>query len=102
MNENSNSTTITRAIRVMKALKGHSLNGLSNKELAKALGESPANITRALGVLASEGMVQRLESGRYAPGMQLLFIAQSFSNEMAAGQARIAELNQRVLAGSHN
>lgn len=102
MNENSNSTTITRAIRVMKALKGHSLNGLSNKELAAALGDSPANITRALGVLASEGMVQRLKSGRYAPGMQLLYIAQAFSNEMAAGQARIAELNQRVLAGSHN
>lgn len=102
MNKNSNSTTITRAIRVMKALKGHSLNGLSNKELAAALDESPANITRALGVLASEGMVLRLESGRYAPGMQLLYIAQAFSNEMAAGQARIAELNQRVLAGSHN
>ncbi|EDT7384966.1 IclR family transcriptional regulator [Salmonella enterica] len=47
-------------------------------------------------------MAQRLESGRYAPGMQLLYIAQAFSNEMAAGQARIAELNQRVLAGSNN
>ncbi|EDJ8984712.1 IclR family transcriptional regulator [Salmonella enterica subsp. diarizonae] len=102
MNEKSNSITITRAIRVMKALKGHSLNGLSNKELAKALGESPANITRTLSTLASEGMAQRLESGRYAPGMQLLYIAQAFSNEMAAGQARIAELNQRVLAGSNN
>ncbi|EMD4715312.1 IclR family transcriptional regulator, partial [Salmonella enterica] len=52
--------------------------------------------------LIEEGMAQRLESGRYAPGMQLLYIAQAFSNEMAAGQARIAELNQRVLAGSNN
>ncbi|ASD84969.1 helix-turn-helix domain-containing protein [Salmonella enterica] len=102
MSGNSNSTTAKRAIRVMKALKGHSLNGLSNKELAKALSESPANITRALNELVSEGMAQRLESGRYAPGMQLLYIAQAFSNEMAAGQARIAELNQRVLAGSNN
>ncbi|ECG5643213.1 IclR family transcriptional regulator [Salmonella enterica subsp. enterica serovar Poona] len=102
MNEKSNSITVTRAIRVMKALKGHSLNGLSNKELAKALGEPPANITRALSTLVSEGMAQRLESGRYAPGMQLLFIAQAFSNEMAVAQARIAELNQRVIAGSHN
>lgn len=86
----------------MKALKGKSLHGLSNKELAKALGESEANISRAMGALIEEGMAQRLESGRYAPGMQLLYIAQAFSNEMAAGQARIAELNQRVLAGSHN
>lgn len=86
----------------MKALKGKSLHGLSNRELAKALGESDANITRTMGVLIAEGMVQRLETGRYVPGMQLLYIAQAFSNEMAAGQARIAELNQRVLAGSHN
>lgn len=46
--------------------------------------------------------MQRLPTGRYAPGMHLLYIAQSFSNEMASGQARIAELNQRVMAGSIN
>ncbi|EAO8388466.1 helix-turn-helix domain-containing protein [Salmonella enterica subsp. enterica serovar Thompson] len=94
--------SLRRGLRIMKALKGKSLHGLSNRELAKALGESDANITRAMGVLIAEGMVQRLETGRYVPGMQLLYIAQAFSNEMAAGQARIAELNQRVLAGSHN
>ncbi|EDO2134352.1 helix-turn-helix domain-containing protein [Salmonella enterica] len=101
MSENVN-TSLRRGLRILKALKGKSLPGLSNKELAKALGESEANISRAMGALIEEGMAQRLESGRYAPGMQLLYIAQAFSNEMAAGQARIAELNQRVLAGSNN
>ncbi|EJO9071458.1 helix-turn-helix domain-containing protein [Salmonella enterica] len=101
MSENVN-TSLRRGLRILKALKGKSLRGLSNKELAKALGESEANISRAMGALIEEGMAQRLESGRYAPGMQLLYIAQAFSNEMAAGQARIAELNQRVLAGSNN
>ncbi|EBX1374679.1 IclR family transcriptional regulator [Salmonella enterica subsp. enterica serovar Newport] len=101
MSENSN-PSLRRGLRILKALKGKSLHGLSNKELAKALGESPVNITRSIEVLIAEGMVQRLETGRYAPGMQLLFIAQAFSNEMAIAQTRIAELNQRVLAGSHN
>ncbi|EHK6449999.1 helix-turn-helix domain-containing protein [Salmonella enterica] len=101
MSENTN-PSLRRGLRILKALKGKSLHGLSNKELAKALGESPVNITRSIEVLIAEGMVQRLETGRYAPGMQLLFIAQAFSNEMAIAQARIAELNQRVLAGSHN
>ncbi|EBX7641423.1 helix-turn-helix domain-containing protein [Salmonella enterica subsp. enterica serovar Newport] len=101
MSENTN-PVLRRGLRILKALKGRSLNGLSNRELAKALGESEANISRAMGVLVDEGMAQRLESGRYAPGMQLLYIAQAFSNEMAAGQARIAELNQRVLTGSKN
>ncbi|EAO1992694.1 IclR family transcriptional regulator [Salmonella enterica] len=101
MSENTN-PSLRRGLRILKALKGKSLHGLSNKELAKALGESPVNITRSIEVLIAEGMVQRLETGRYAPGMQLLFIAQAFSNEMAIAQTRIAELNQRVLAGSHN
>lgn len=101
MSENSN-PSLRRGLRILKALKGKSLHGLSNKELAKALGESPVNITRSIEVLIAEGMVQRLETGRYTPGMQLLFIAQAFSNEMAIAQTRIAELNQRVLAGSHN
>lgn len=101
MSENI-SPALRRGLRILKALKGKSLHGLSNGELAKALGESPANITRSMEVLVNEGMVQRLDTGRYAPGMQLLHIAQAFSNEMAAGQARIAELNQRVLAGSNN
>ncbi|EDW2059114.1 helix-turn-helix domain-containing protein [Salmonella enterica subsp. enterica serovar Oslo] len=101
MSENIN-TSLRRGLRILKALKGKSLLGLSNKELAKALGESEVNISRAMNALIEEGLAQRLESGRYAPGMQLLYIAQAFSNEMATAQARIAELNQRVLAGSHN
>ncbi|EAP7475921.1 IclR family transcriptional regulator [Salmonella enterica] len=98
----SANSRLRRGLRILKALKGKSLYGLSNRELAKALGESEVNVTRAMDDLIAEGMVQRLETGRYAPGMQLLFIAQAFSNEMAVGQARIAELNQRVIAGSHN
>lgn len=96
------SSSIKRALRVMKALKGHSLSGVFNGELAEALHESPANISRTLNTLVEEGMAQRLESGRYAPGMQLLQIAQSFASEMAATQTRIAEMNQRVLSGSRN
>lgn len=98
----STCTPLQRGLRILKALKGKSLHGLSNRELAKALGESEVNISRAMETLTEEGLVQRLDTGRYAPGMQLLYIAQAFSNEMAAGQARIAELNQRVLAGSNN
>ncbi|EEJ7165571.1 helix-turn-helix domain-containing protein [Salmonella enterica subsp. enterica] len=101
MNKSVN-TSLRRGLRILKALKGKSLHGLSNGELAKALGESEVNISRAMNALIEEGLAQRLESGRYTPGMQLLYIAQAFSNEMATAQARIAELNQRVLAGSHN
>ncbi|WP_435609871.1 helix-turn-helix domain-containing protein [Pseudomonas knackmussii] len=92
--------TALRVLRVLKALKGHSLHGLSNGELAKALEESPANITRYLTTLVEAGLATKLDTGRYAPGIALLQIAQAHANEMANAQNRINEINQRVLAGA--
>lgn len=89
-----------RVLRVLKALKGYTLTGISNGELAKGLGESPANINRALNTLIAEGLAVKLDNGRFAPGIALLQIAQAHANEMANAQARINEINQRVLAGA--
>ena len=89
-----------RVLRVMKALKGHTLNGLSNGELAKALGETPATINRCINTLIAEGLASQLDTGRFAPGMQLLQIAQVTANELDSAQARIREINQRMLAGA--
>jgi DNA-binding IclR family transcriptional regulator len=89
-----------RVLRVLKALRGHSLHGLSNGELAKALDESPANITRYMYTLIDAGFATRLDTGRFAPGIALLQIAQAHANEMANAQHRINEINQRVAAGA--
>lgn len=91
-----------RVLKVLIALKGHTLTGLSNGELAKGLGESPATINRCLNTLVQEGLVTKLDSGRYAHGVVMLQIAQSYANEMNRAQARINELQQRVHAGSIN
>lgn len=100
MNKSRTNDTALRVLRVLKALKGHSLHGLSNGELAKALEESPANITRYLTTLVEAGLATKLDTGRYAPGIALLQIAQAHANEMANAQNRINEINQRVLAGA--
>lgn len=100
MNKPRTNDTALRVLRVLKALKGHSLHGLSNGELAKALDESPANITRYLATLVDSGLATKLDTGRYAPGIALLQIAQAHANEMANAQNRINEINQRVLAGA--
>lgn len=100
MNKPRTNDTALRVLRVLKALKGHSLDGLSNGELAKALEESPANITRYLSTLVDSGLATKLDTGRYAPGIALLQIAQAHANEMANAQNRINEINQRVLAGA--
>lgn len=92
--------TALRVLRVMKALRGHSLHGLSNAELAKGLNESPANITRYMATLIEAGLATRLDTGRFAPGIALLQIAQSHANEMDSARRRMDEIGQRVLAGS--
>jgi len=97
-------TTITsaqRVLRVWKALRGHTLTGLSNQELAQATGESAANVSRALATLAAESLVMKLDNGRYAHGIATLQIAQAHVNHCEQLTARLTELNQRIVAGSH-
>ncbi|MGE4296961.1 MAG: helix-turn-helix domain-containing protein [Desulfovibrionaceae bacterium] len=98
--EKKSGTSARRALRVLKALKGHSLHGLSNTELAQGLDETPVNICRALEPLVAEGLVTRLENGRYAHSVAMLQVAQAHANEMATAQDRLMEINRRVAAGA--
>ncbi|MCY1396649.1 hypothetical protein D9M71_116280 [compost metagenome] len=89
-----------RVLRVLKALRGHTLTGLSNGELARALGESPANITRYVNTLIAEGLAERRDDGRFAHSIQMLQIAQAHAEHASRMQERINEINRRIAAGS--
>lgn len=89
-----------RILKVLKALKGHSFIGVSNKELADALDLKPTQISRDLEDLMAEGLVMKLDNGRFAHSVQMLQIAQAYSNQVARLQAQINETNQRIAAGS--
>lgn len=91
----------TKVLKVLIALRGHSLTGLSNGQLAKALGESPSTINRCLNTLIEVGLATKLPSGLFAHSVMMLQIATAHANEMSRAQARIDELNQRVTAGSY-
>lgn len=90
----------TRVLKVLKALKGQSFSGISNKELAENLGVSPAQISRDLDDLMTEGLVMKLDNGRFAHSIQMLQIAQAYSNQVARLQEQISETNQRIMAGA--
>lgn len=100
MNKPSTSTSGARILRVLKLLRGHTLDGLSNKEISDGLRESPANISRALAVLVDEGLVTKLENGRYAHSVQMLQIAQTHAESVARTHAHLDEITQRIFAGS--
>ncbi|MGO3029513.1 helix-turn-helix domain-containing protein [Pseudomonas sp. G.S.17] len=91
-----------RVLRVLKALKGHTVTGLSNTELAKLTGDSPSNITRAMQTLIEEGLAMKLDNGRFAHSVGMLQIAQAHAEHMVRLQGRMQEINQRIAAGSTN
>ncbi|WP_313042126.1 IclR family transcriptional regulator [Pseudomonas sp.] len=91
-----------RVLRTFKALKGHTITGLSNNDLVKLTGDSPSNITRAVQTLIDEGLAMRLDNGRFAHSIETLQIAQAHAEHMYRLQGRMQETNQRVAAGSMN
>lgn len=91
-----------RVLEVLVLLKGQTLNGLSNSEIAKAMDETPVNISRALSILHDVGLVTKLETGRWAHSIKVLQIAQAHADAMTAAQNRIMEINSRIAAGAMN
>ena len=85
-----------KVLKVLKALRGYSLQGVSNRELAIKLDESPSQITRALQTLVSEGLAKRNENDLYTLGTAVVQIAKAHESEMERAKARIEEIEQRT------
>lgn len=98
MREKSNTTQ--RSLRILKALKGRVLSGLTNKELCEAINETPVNVSRALALLEAEGFVQKLDTGAYGLSVQCLQIAVTYYRELQKQREHIDLIDQRVSAGS--
>lgn len=92
----------TRICKVLMALRGHYFFGVTNGELAKALGESPSTINRCLNTLIEVGLAEQKDNGRFCHSIAMLQIAQSHAHDVVRLEAKIAETHQRVYAGSIN
>jgi len=93
-------TYLHKGVRVLKALKGHTLAGMSNQELCRATDLTPSAISRIMQVLIEEGVAERRQDGRFSLSISMLQIAQSHANEMQRAQDRINELQSRVAIGA--
>lgn len=85
----------SRILKVLFALRGHYLNGLSNKQLSETTNESPVFITRALQTLEADGWVEK-RNGNYAPSVKAVRFAIACKEEHDRAVARIAEYSQRL------
>ena len=100
MHKSQISTSGSRTLRVLKALKGYTLTGLSNSDIAKMITESPVNVTRSLKTLIQEGLVIKLDNGLFAHSVQMLQIAQAHAIHINKMQDQITEITQRITAGA--
>lgn len=92
------STAGTKALRVMKALGGHSLEGLTNVELAKSLDETASSINRSLETLIHEGIAEKLSNGKFALSVQILGLAHRHAAEIEPAKQSIEDLQGRIAA----
>lgn len=100
MHKSQISTSGSRTLRVLKALKGYTLTGLSNSDIAKKINESPVNVTRSLKTLIQEGLVIKLDNGLFAHSVQMLQIAQAHAIHINKMQDQITEITQRITASA--
>ena len=91
-----------RLLKVLKALKGQAVTGISNKDIADVLGLSPVDVSRDLEDLIEEGLAIKLDNGRFAHSVQMIQIAQAYATQISRIQGQITEMNQRIAAGSLN
>ena len=87
------------ALRILKALKGRTMDGLSNKDLCEAIDETPVNITRATAILESEGFLRKLPTGNWTLSFALLNLAVCYEQDMQAVNERFNEMRHRVATG---
>ncbi|QBH96068.1 IclR family transcriptional regulator [Limnobaculum zhutongyuii] len=92
------STSGSRILKVLKAVKGYTLTGISNSTIAEAIDDSPSNVSRALSVLIEEGLVIKLDNGLFAHSTEMLRIAQAHVQHINNIQDRITETNQRIFS----
>ncbi|RXK32672.1 hypothetical protein BBD39_03740 [Arsenophonus endosymbiont of Bemisia tabaci Asia II 3] len=92
------SSRTRRALRILKAMKGHYRESLSNKALAALINDSPANISRTLPFLVEEGMVEQRFNRNYALSEELIQIALAFFDETERAQIKMAERRGRYVA----
>lgn len=86
-----------KVLVVLKALRGHSLTGVSLSQLATKLNETPSQVHRALQTLINQNFVRKDEHDLYYLSTAFISIAKAHDKELQLAQARIDEIKHLTL-----
>lgn len=86
-----------KVLIVLKALRGHSLTGVSLSQLATKLNETPSQVHRALQTLINQSFVRKDEHDLYYLSIAFVSIAKAHDKELQLAQARIDEIKRLTM-----
>lgn len=92
----SEKNLVARTLSILNVLKGKTLSGLSNTEIAAATKIPAPTVNRILAVMVEQNFAMQLDNGRYALSVRMLGIAQSHADELDRGQSNLDQLKHRV------
>ena len=90
------SEAVDRALRVIEALSGNAVNGMSPGDIARSAKATPAQVTRLLAQLIRRGVVETSRTeGRYRLGPAIVQLARAHEIDLARAERELAEMRQR-------
>lgn len=96
----SNYTSLRKGLSIIRALKGRSIKGATNKEIASATNLHPVDVSRIVKALIDEGFATR-DGNQFSLSVQMLQISEAHRLEVSNALDRIHELDQRVKIGAN-
>ena len=100
MKPETSNAAVRRSWRIFDLLSGRYFDGMSNKELAEAVGTSAVNISRDLATLESIGMAHRMDNGRWGLTSRAIVPSQRFAQQYETISHRMAEAHRSIMAGA--
>lgn len=90
-------STLSKAIRLIYALSGNEVQGLSPSEMAKTTRLSPSAVTQYRQLLQAAGLVEQVPHmpGRFRLGPKLIQIARAYESGVEQAKHRLSETEQR-------
>lgn len=94
------STQVLRTLHMLEILSGELPSGMSNKDLAAAMGCPPSYITRTADTLMEKGWVERTPEGRFRITSRFSQLAFRTLAAFERAQTRLDDLKRNFTMGS--
>ena len=98
--KNQGFAAVRRSHKIVELLAGRFFDGMSNKDIAEALGVSPPMSSRDMDILEDMGYARKLPNGRWALTPKTLAVYRAYALHYEETQSRLGESLRNIEAGA--